>query len=47
MKKNLFISLVTFMIFKVVNSFVSLRIDDEGELKGLDLVEHDERGYDL
>ena len=40
-------ALATFVIFKVVNSFVSLRIDDEGELKGLDLVEHDERGYDL
>ena len=40
-------ALATFIIFKIVNSFVSLRIDDEGELKGLDLVEHDERGYDL
>ncbi len=38
---------VTLIIMKVVNSFVTLRVDTEQETEGLDLVLHDERGYDL
>ena len=32
---------------KLVDMFVGLRLDSEPEMQGLDLVLHDERGYDL
>ena len=32
---------------KVVDAVVGLRVDEEGEFSGLDLVEHGEVGYDL
>jgi len=37
----------TFIILKVVDALIGLRVDDEHETQGLDLVLHDERGYDL
>tara|TARA_R110002110_G_scaffold406421_1_gene626458 strand:- start:288978 stop:290282 length:1305 start_codon:yes stop_codon:yes gene_type:complete len=40
-------AVATFIIFKVVDKLVGLRVDDEEETQGLDLVLHDERGYDL
>lgn len=40
-------AIVTFVILKLVNMFVGLRVDSEAEMQGLDLVLHDERGYDL
>jgi Amt family ammonium transporter len=40
-------AIVTFVILKVVNLFVGLRVDSDAEMQGLDLVLHDERGYDL
>jgi Amt family ammonium transporter len=39
--------IVTFVILKVVNTVVGLRVDGDAEMQGLDLVLHDERGYDL
>ena len=38
---------VTFILLKVVGALVGLRVDDDEETQGLDLVLHDERGYDL
>ena len=38
---------VTFVILKVVDMIVGLRVDSDEETQGLDLVLHDERGYDL
>jgi ammonium transporter, Amt family len=38
---------MTFIILKLVNILVGLRVDSEAETQGLDLVLHDERGYDL
>lgn len=38
---------MTFIILKVVDMMVGLRVDDDEETQGLDLVLHDERGYDL
>jgi Amt family ammonium transporter len=35
------------VLFKIVDLLVGLRVDDEEETIGLDLVLHDERGYDL
>ncbi len=40
-------AVVTFIILKVVDALIGLRVDDEHETQGLDLVLHDERGYDL
>jgi Amt family ammonium transporter len=37
----------TYVILKVVDMLIGLRVDDEHETQGLDLVLHDERGYDL
>ena len=36
-----------FIILKLVDVLVGLRVDEEEETQGLDLVLHDERGYDL
>jgi Amt family ammonium transporter len=40
-------AVASFVIFKVVDMLVGLRVDDDEETQGLDLVLHDERGYDL
>ena len=38
---------VTFILLKLVGALVGLRVGDDEETQGLDLVLHDERGYDL
>ncbi len=38
---------VTFLLLKLVNAIVPLRVTDEQETEGLDLVLHEERGYDM
>ncbi len=40
-------AVATFIILKVVDALVGLRVSDDEETEGLDLVLHDERGYDL
>ncbi len=40
-------AVVTWVILKLVDVVVGLRVNDEEETQGLDLVLHDERGYDL
>jgi|TARA_Y100000294_G_scaffold79865_2_gene75010 Amt family ammonium transporter len=35
------------IILKVAALIVSLRVEDDQEVEGLDLVLHNERGYDL
>ncbi|NCF44631.1 MAG: hypothetical protein GWP70_07385, partial [Proteobacteria bacterium] len=37
----------TFIILKITDALVGNRVDEEDEMQGLDLVSHDERGYDL
>ena len=39
--------IVTFILLKLVDKLLVLRVDEEEETRGLDLTEHDERGYDL
>jgi len=39
--------IVTFVILKIVGAMTSLRVSAEEETEGLDLVLHNERGYDL
>ena len=38
---------VTFIAWGLVNKISPMRIDSDGETEGLDLVLHDERGYNL
>lgn len=40
-------AIATFVILKLVGLLTSLRTDEESERKGLDLTEHEERGYNL
>jgi Amt family ammonium transporter len=40
-------AVVTYVLLKLVDKLLILRVDEEGEMRGLDLVEHDERGSDL
>ena len=37
-------AVVTYLLLKLVDKMLTLRVDEEGEMRGLDLVEHDERG---
>ena len=40
-------AVASFVLFKVVNAIVPLRVSDDEETEGLDLVLHEERGYNL
>lgn len=40
-------AVVSFVILKIVDMTIGLRVTEEQETQGLDLVLHDERGYDL
>jgi len=40
-------AVATWVILKLVDVVIGLRVNDEEETQGLDLVLHDERGYDL
>lgn len=42
-----FTAVVTYLILKLVDMMVGLRVDAEQETYGLDLSQHDERGYDI
>ncbi|NNE38447.1 MAG: ammonium transporter, partial [Gammaproteobacteria bacterium] len=39
--------IATFIILKLVDAMVGIRVTEEEETEGLDLVLHDERGYNL
>ena len=43
----LFTGVATFVILKVVDALLGLRVTDEEETEGLDINQHDERGYIL
>jgi len=38
---------ITFVLLKLINVVIPLRVSADEETQGLDLVEHDERGYDI
>jgi Amt family ammonium transporter len=40
-------AVITYLLLKLVDKLLTLRVDEDDEIQGLDLVEHDERGYDL
>ena len=43
----LYTALLTFIILKIVNVVTGMRVSEEEERTGLDIVMHDERGYDM
>ena len=43
----LWCAIATYVLLKFVSLFVALRVAEESEVQGLDLSEHDERGYQL
>ena len=40
-------AIVSWLLLRIVDAIVSVRVDQEDETAGLDIVLHDERGYDL
>jgi Amt family ammonium transporter len=40
-------AVVSYLLLKLVDKLLVLRVTQDDELQGVDLVEHDERGYDL
>ena len=38
-------AVITFVALKVVDAILGLRVSDEQETEGLDITQHDERGY--
>jgi Amt family ammonium transporter len=43
----IYTAVFSFIILKLIDLAVGLRVDDESELQGLDLADHGESGYDL
>ena len=43
----IYTSIVTFILLKIVDALVGLRVTEEQETEGLDLSSHNERGYNL
>jgi len=43
----IFTAVLTFVILKVVGAVLGLRVAEEQEIEGLDIVLHEERGYDI
>lgn len=43
----IFCAVLTFVILKIVDALVGLRVTHEQEVEGLDLSQHEERGYNL
>lgn len=41
----LYSGVLTFILFKIVNKFVGIRVSDEDEANGLDLTQHEEMAY--
>ena len=44
---GLWTAIASWVILKLIGSFTALRVTEEEEYEGLDIVEHEERGYDL
>jgi Amt family ammonium transporter len=43
----IYCGIATFVILKVIDAIIGLRVSEEEETEGLDLSQHDERGYNL
>lgn len=42
-----FTAVVSYALLKIIDKTIGLRVTDEQEIEGLDIVSHEERGYDL
>jgi Amt family ammonium transporter len=42
-----FVAIASYIILKIVDMIVGLRVTEEQETEGLDIASHDERGYNL
>jgi ammonium transporter, Amt family len=42
-----FVAIASYVLLKIVDAIVGLRVSEEQETEGLDLASHDERGYNL
>ena len=42
-----FTAVVSWVLLKLVDMLLGLRADEEDEIEGLDIVLHEERGYDI
>ncbi|MDH5512365.1 MAG: ammonia channel protein, partial [Gammaproteobacteria bacterium] len=42
-----FVAVASYIILKIVDMIVGLRVTEEQETEGLDIASHDERGYNL
>jgi Amt family ammonium transporter len=40
-------AIVTFILLKIVGMITGLRVTPDEETQGLDIIDHEERGYDL
>lgn len=43
----IYTAIITYVILKLVDLLIGLRVDEDSEIEGLDITSHDERGYDL
>jgi Amt family ammonium transporter len=43
----IYTAIVTFILFKLVGAITGLRVDLDEETQGIDIIDHEERGYDL
>ena len=43
----IYTGVVSYIILKVIDALIGLRVDEESESEGLDISQHDERGYIL
>ena len=40
-------AIATFLILKVVDLIIGIRVSEEDEIEGLDITQHNERGFDF
>ena len=43
----IFTSVITMVIYKLVDLLIGVRVDEKSELMGLDLTQHSERAYTI
>ena len=43
----IYTAIITYILLKVLDALMGLRVTSDEETEGLDIVLHDERGYDL
>ena len=44
---GVYTAILTFGILKVIDALMGLRVSEEEETEGLDINQHNERGYDM